>query len=138
MNGQKGLRKGWGLDATFISFCPECIDGGIHLVHEAMWKQHKGMRSALISTYSDGVAGMLYRLIDRSPNIFNTFGEGLKNFEKWAASKQSEIGSSKHRSFFRPGSAHGQIYPDFSANPPLADFIQNMYDDSPNWKSDVP
>ena len=92
MNGQKGLRKGWGLDDTFISFCPECIEDGIHLVHEAMWKKHVGMRSSLISTYSDGVAGMLYRLIDRSPNVFNTFGEGLKEFEKWAASKQGEIG----------------------------------------------
>jgi hypothetical protein len=138
MSGQKALRKGWGLDATFISFCPECIDGGIHLVHEAMWKTHKGMRSSLISTYSDGVAGMLYRLIDKAPLVIHTYHDGLQSFEKWAESKQAEIAPSKHRSFFRPGGAHGQIYPDFSANPELAAFVQAQLDDSPTWQSDVP
>lgn len=135
---QKALRKGWGLDATFLPFCPACDEGGIHLIHEAMWKAHPGMRSALVSTYDDGVAKNLYRLLDKAPGVFNTFHEGLLDFEKWAASKQGAINGSKHRSFFRPGNAHGLIYPDFSANLELADFIDGQLADAPTWSSSTP
>ncbi|HVH42136.1 MAG TPA: pectin acetylesterase-family hydrolase [Labilithrix sp.] len=136
--GEKSLIHGWALDKTLGSFCPKCMTDGLASVTETLLTLHPGMRSAVLSSYQDEVATLLYRVINIDVNVFDDerLKRGLLDLEADLSKKQGTFGKSVHRSYFFPGTAHGAIFGEprpFKGD--LATFVNAQLSGDATWKS---
>jgi hypothetical protein len=139
-NGQSALRAGWGLDKTIEPWCPRCATEGYHAVMETVAEFYPGVRTAVISSYADGVATALYGLLNADPTFNGTkFEAGLHDLSAWAAGRAGAISPSVERMFFYPGSRHGALAVDaLAATPGLTAFLEAQLGGDPSWATVEP
>lgn len=139
---QNSLRVGWGLDETFGELCPQCASEGYHSALQRIRELHPGVRSALVSAYSDNVVRQLYSALTLDFNYANnpdSLRPALLDHAGWAASLPDPTPQTRHRSFFYPGDRHGAlVVAPLSDTPGLAEFLQAQLDDAPGWSNVTP
>ena len=125
------LRNGWGLDATVYPVCTECIDEGPGAAYRAIAARHPGVRTAVISSYADGVAGNLYRLLNYDINFIdgNRFERGLRDL----AASNPDL-----KAFYFPGDRHGALPFRLADTPGLVEFLNKQLSGDPTWQSVIP
>ncbi len=132
------LRAGWGFDRTIDTFCPKCKSEGLHAIYSTIAELHPGVRVSQLSSYADGVATMLYRLMNRDINVFDAtkLKRGLLDLDDWMAKNQTQLAPSIQRSFYFPGDEHGAVvFQSIGTRAGLPGFLEAQLGGSPDWKS---
>lgn len=137
---QGALRKGWGLAKTVGTFCPECVDDGMHHIYESVAKLHPGVRSSQLCAYEDTTVTMLYRLLNGDANLLDgtKMKLGLLDQAGWLAGQQVVFSPSVHRSFFYKGDDHGTLGGTLRAKSDLLRFFDEQLSNKPEWASITP
>jgi hypothetical protein len=122
------LRAGWGLADTIEVICPECGTEGPGAAYRAIASRHAGVRQSVISSYADGVAGNLYRLLNYDINFIDgdRFRRGLLDMAD---------GSPELRVFYYEGDRHGALPYPLADSPGLVEFLSAQLSGDPAWES---
>jgi hypothetical protein len=111
--------------------CTECTTEGPGAAYNAIAARHPGVRQAVLSSYSDGVSGNLYRLLNYDINFIDgdKFRRGLIDLA---------AGSPELRAFYFAGDRHGALVFPLAESPGLVDFLNAQLTGDPAWASVIP
>jgi hypothetical protein len=125
------LRTGWGLDDTVYQVCTECVADGPGAAYRAIAARHPGVRQSVLSSYADGVASNLYRLLNYDINFIDgdRFKRGLLDLAQ---------GSPPLRVFYYGGDRHGALVFPLADSPGLVAFLNAQLSGAPGWQSVIP
>lgn len=129
------LIRGWGLESTIGTFCPECETTGASGLYRKLAELHPGLKGSLLCAYADSVVTSLYRLLNYDINLLDNdkLRRGLDDLADWMASYQSAVAPSEQHVFFFPGDRHAALVLPFSETPGLATFLSAQLDDDNSW-----
>lgn len=125
---QNRLRESWNLDATVGTYCPECLEEGVHRVYEANARLHPAVRASLLCAYEDSVVATLYSVMNRNAFTGARLRRGLGDL---ADSLHTADG---FRVFFYAGARHGALHEPLSSTAGLSDFLTAQVTDA-TWDS---
>ena len=125
------LRAGWGLDDTVYPICTECVTAGPGAAYQAIATRHPGVRQSVLSSYADGTASNLYRLLNYDINFIDgdRFRRGLLDLA--TANPQMHV-------FYYPGDRHGALPYRLADSPGLVEFLNAQLSGDPSWHSVIP
>jgi len=125
------LRNGWGLESTVYVPCTECLTAGPGAAYQAIAARHPGVRQSVISSYADGTASMLYRLLNYDINFIDgdRFRRGLHDL----ADTNPQV-----RVFYYEGDRHGATPFRLADSPGLVEFLSSQLSGDPAWHSVIP
>ncbi len=132
------LRAGWGLEETFGSWCPECVENGESYIYRALAERHPGMRASVLCTYNDTTVISLYRLLNYDITIWDLdkLRRGLIDLDDHVLSFQPDVAPSAQRAFLYPGDRHGALVAGpLSSTPGLVPFLQAQLAGDIAWES---
>ena len=117
--------------ATVYQVCTECVAAGPGCRLSGDRDAASGVRQSVLSSYADGTASSLYRLLNYDINFIDgdRFKRGLLNL----ASSNPEL-----RVFYYGGDRHGALPYRLADSPGLLEFLNAQLSGDPSWQSVIP